>query len=174
MEKSPQRLWLQHRFGCYPLPRRAMVKPKGPFAPSYSCYVLLLTQQQDTWEEVLPLLQFALNNAYCEATSSTPFRILLRRNSCSPLDFAASSETDSPNEDGCEPDMRLKQKLDEVNRFIQERQEEVMARMKNQVDRYYCNYTFEPGDQVLLSTKSLPYPSWEPQATRLTSGILRG
>ena len=113
-------------------------------------------QQQDTWEEVLPLLQFALNDAYCEATSSTPFRILLRWDPRSPLDFAAPSETNSPNGTVYEPDTQLKQKLDEVNRFIQERQDEVMAKMKSQADRHHCNYTFEPGDQVLLSTKSHP------------------
>ena len=113
-------------------------------------------QQQDTWEEVLPLLQFALNHAHCEATSSTPFRILLRRDPRSPLDFTTPSGTNTPNEAGYEPDARLKQKLDEVNRFIQERQDEVMARMKSQADRHRRNYTFEPGDQVLLSTKSHP------------------
>ena len=105
---------------------------------------------------MLPLLQFALNDAHCEATSSTPFWILLGRDPRSPLDFAAPSETNSPNETGYEPDTRLKQKLDEVNRFIQERQDKVMARMKSQADRHRRNYTFEPGDQVLLSTKSHP------------------
>ena len=113
-------------------------------------------QQQDTWEEVLPLLQFALNDVYCEATSSTPFRILLGQDPHSPLDFATPSEINSPNGTGYEPDTRLKQKLDEVNRFIQERQDEVMARIKSQADRHRHSYTFEPGDQVLLSTKSHP------------------
>ena len=105
---------------------------------------------------MLPLLQFALNDAYYEATSSTPFWILLGQDSRSPLDFAAPSETNSLNGTGYEPDTQLKQKLDEVNRFIQEYQDEVIARMKSQADRYCHNYTFEPGDQVLLSTKSHP------------------
>ena len=105
---------------------------------------------------MLPLLQFALNDAHCEATSSTPFRILFGQDPRSPLDFAAPSETNSLNGTVYEPDTRLKQKLDEVNRFIQERQDKVMARMKSQADRHYRNYTFELGDQVLLSTRSHP------------------
>ena len=113
-------------------------------------------QQQDAWEEVLPLLQFALNDAHCEATSSTPFRILLGRDLHIPLDFAAPSETDPSEGDNREPDARLKQQLDSVNEFIQERQQEVMARMKTQADKHRRNYKFEPGDQVLLSTKSHP------------------
>ena len=113
-------------------------------------------QQQDAWEEVLPLLQFALNDAHCEATSSTPFRILLGRDPRTPLDFAAPSETDPSEGDNREPDARLKQQLDSVNEFIQERQQEVMARMKTQADKHRRNYKFEPGDQVLLSTKSHP------------------
>ena len=80
-------------------------------------------QQQDAWEEVLPLLQFALNDAHCEATSTTPFRILLGRDPRTPLDFAAPPETDSIGEESREPDEKLKQQLDSVNKFIQERQE---------------------------------------------------
>ena len=55
-------------------------------------------QNEDQWEELLPLLQFALNDAHCEATGSTPFRILYGRDPRFPLDFAAGenrTETDS-------------------------------------------------------------------------------
>ena len=53
---------------------------------------------------MLPLLQFALNDIYCESTSSMLFQILLGQDPRSLLDFAASSETDSLEEDGREPD----------------------------------------------------------------------
>ena len=32
--------------------------------------------QENTWEELLPLFQFSLNDSYCEAIQSTPFRVL--------------------------------------------------------------------------------------------------
>ena len=37
------------------------------------CYA---TEQQEQWEEMLPILEYALNDSYCKATTTTPFRLL--------------------------------------------------------------------------------------------------
>ena len=49
-------------------------------------------ERQDEWERLLPLLQFALNDAYYEATSTTPFRVILGRDPCSPFRFVTGEE----------------------------------------------------------------------------------
>ena len=52
--------------------------------------------KQEAWEELLPLFQFALNDAYCDATKNTLFCTLLGRDPHTPLDFITLPQTQTP------------------------------------------------------------------------------
>ena len=43
------------------------------------------SEKEETWEKQLPLFQYALNDAYCEATQTSPFRALYGKDPMSPL-----------------------------------------------------------------------------------------
>ena len=108
------------------------------------------------WERLLPLLQFALNDAHCEATGSTPFRILYGRDPTSPFQFLTGEERQGQFLGPQLWEADLNRRLTEVNNFVRQRQEQVAARMKERVDRARRVLIFQPGDLVLLSTKSHP------------------
>ena len=113
-------------------------------------------QQQEQWEQMLPLLEFALNDAHCDATGSTPFRVLYGRDPTTPFRFVRGEEIREAPLGPLQQEAELNRRLGEVNLFIRQRQEEVAARMKERHDRARRILTFRPGDLVLLSTKSHP------------------
>ena len=113
-------------------------------------------QHQERWEQLLPLLQFALNDAHCEATGSTPFRVLYGRDPTSPFRFLTGTTSSEDTREPFQVEAELNCRMGEVNEFIRQRQEEVAARMKDRVDRARRVLLFQPGDLVLLSTKSHP------------------
>ena len=113
-------------------------------------------EQKANWERLLPLFQFALNDAHCEATGSTPFRVLFGKDPVSPFRFLTGEETAGHPIGPRLQEADLNRRLTEVNHFIRLREEQVAARMKERVDRARRVLTFHPGDQVLLSTKSHP------------------
>ena len=43
------------------------------------------SDQENKWEELLPMFQFALNDSFCESTTSTPFRVLYGCDPVSPM-----------------------------------------------------------------------------------------
>ena len=113
-------------------------------------------QQQGQWEKMLPLFEFALNDAHCDATGSTPFRVLYGKDPTTPFRFVRGEEIHDPPLNPSQQEAELNRRLGEVNTFIRQRQEEVAARMKERFDRARRVLIFEPGDLVLLSTKSHP------------------
>ena len=105
---------------------------------------------------MLPLLEFALNDAHCDATGSTPFRVLYGRDPTIPFRFIRGEEAQETPLGPLQQEAELNHRLGEVNLFIRQRQEEVAARMKERHDRARRTLTFRLGDLVLLSTKSHP------------------
>ena len=117
------------------------------------CYT---NEYEHQWETYLPLFQFAINNALCEATESTPFRILTGRDPRSPITFV-SAEDPKPTHQNTEEYARdIEAKLTSLRQFVADKQRLVAARIKERVDRTRRIITFALGDQVLLSTKSHP------------------
>ena len=114
-----------------------------------------------TWEEKLPLLQFAINDAYCATTKSTPFRVLFGRDPTPPV-MSLREEQNSPNIERVEDSSRLEyvnqrhHDLQEVWEFIRRHQEEVAERMKAREDRHRRDYQCQIGDLVLVSHKLHP------------------
>ena len=98
----------------------------------------------ESWVEKLPFLQFALNDAYVEATKSTPFRVVFGRDPTPPLAALRDSAPAVPesgngeSEEGGETPLhysdRLQRELQHVYDFIREHQQMVAARMKERFD----------------------------------------
>ena len=116
--------------------------------------------QENEWEETLPLFQFTLNDAYCESTMSTPFRVLFGCDPISPTRLISRQATDSHSlsTDAGEVPVRWEEKtaaqVHKVWEFIRQHQKAVAQRMKDRYDQNRKELNFQPGDLVLLSTKS--------------------
>ena len=120
-----------------------------------------------SWENKLPMLQFAINDAYCEATKSTPFRVIFGKDPMPPPlalreGFVSANNTDSAaNSSGVDSDQQqyVQQHHDalrEVWEFVRRHQEEVAARMKSREDRRRRDFKCQVGDLVLVSAKFHP------------------
>ena len=97
-----------------------------------------------SWENKLPMLQFAINDAYCEATRSTPFRVIFGKDPMPPPlalreGLVSATNTDSAaNSSGVDSDQQqyVQQHHDtlrEVWEFVRRHQEEVAA--TNEISR---------------------------------------
>ena len=99
------------------------------------------------WDSLLPMCEFAVNNAWQESVKSTPFYINYGQHPLTPL--STQGETNNPAVEHWEKvfkdeDAKARQHLAEA----QERQ-------KRLADLHRKEATFEEGDSVLLSTKNL-------------------
>ena len=116
------------------------------------------SEEESKWEELLPMFQFALNDAFCESISSTPFRVLYGCDPVSPMRLITeqSSQNASSEQSIIPLDWEEKtfEQLTKVWEFIKEHQEEVAQRMKSRYDRNRQPREFKEGDMVLVSTKS--------------------
>ena len=117
------------------------------------------SEQENLWEELLPLLQFALNDTYCSSTKNTPFRVLYGCDPVSPMRLLTRIANSLPT--GTDPATPLEweektaEQLDIIWKFVRDHQEEVAERMKARYDRNNRKaLELQPGDLVLLSTKS--------------------
>ena len=116
------------------------------------------SEQESKWEELLPMLQYSVNDAYCESISSTPFRVLFGSDPVSPMRLISNqiqNETD-PRQPftPTEWEEKTTEQLNEVWEFIRNHQREIAQRMKQRYDKNRKDLKLEPGDLVLLSTKS--------------------
>ena len=53
------------------------------------------SEQQDQWEAMLPMLEYALNDSYCKSTLTTPFRLLRGYDPVGPQQFMTGIDDDS-------------------------------------------------------------------------------
>ena len=95
------------------------------------------------WEELLPALQNALNNAYCEAIHTTPNYLALGMHPDQP-----KMPIPSPPDDHT-----LRAQWQRVEREAAERLESARMRMLVAANAKRRDVQFNVGDQVLLSTK---------------------
>ena len=101
---------------------------------------------------------FSLNDAYCEAIASTPFRVLYGTDPISPMRLINKrameplmlDESSTPTQ----WEEKTAEQLQEVWEFIKRHQKEIAQRMKERYDMFRKPASFQHGDLVLLSTKS--------------------
>ena len=123
------------------------------------------SKHQNEWEEILPYLQFSLNDSYCEATKSTPFRVLFGCDPIAPTRLVSRQATSFPlQEETLEPvdwEERTAERVGKAWEFIREHQKQVAQRMKERYDRHRKELKLQSGDLVMVSTKT--YSAFEGQ-----------
>ena len=116
------------------------------------------SEQENEWEELLPMFQFSLNDTFCEATKSTPFRVLFGCDPISPSRLITRQAPSYPAPDSnltpVQWEDRTAEQIAKIWDFIRQHQGEVAQRMKLRYDRNRKALDLQPGDLVLLSTKS--------------------
>ena len=145
---------------------RAMGKRSVQSKPSLRLLRTFTCQFPSTWETRLPLFQFAINDAYCEATKSTPFRVVFGKDPMPPTsslirDPSATSGSGAPssNEEAADHTQYVDQhyqSLTEVWEFVREHQGKIAERMKAREDQRRREYRCQIGDLVLVSSKFHP------------------
>ena len=125
-----------------------------------------IDESEGRWRTLLPLLQYAINDAYCEAIKTTPFRLLYGRDPTSPFGAnfhvvdprALRPNSDSPHT-MTQLEEYLSQRVSDMGKvcdFVRLHQQALATRMKERVDRTRRPFNLEAGDLVMLSTRSHP------------------
>ena len=122
-----------------------------------------VTDQSTKWVQMLPLFQFSLNNSASAATKTAPFQILYGREPTAPVNLMLNHAEDKVG--GMELRgtrqvvtwarewWKARRKLCE---FVSLNLQEGARRMKRRYDSKHRIFDAQPGDLVLLSTKSHP------------------
>jgi hypothetical protein len=100
-----------------------------------------------SWEEFLPMVEFALNNAKNASTGETPFYLNYGRHPRPPS--APPSASDLPVLD------TIFQNLDTTLSRIKKLLQAAQDRQKHYADQHRRPYSFRAGDQVLLSSRNI-------------------
>ena len=117
------------------------------------------TEQQELWEDMLPMFELALNHANNRSTKHSPFQMLFGRSPRVPLDFAMDNFNENPENLIVPPSAsqwvrkwnKARKKLWD---FVRENQLKVATEMKRRYDHGRKPMHLEPGDLVLLSVRS--------------------
>jgi hypothetical protein len=116
---------------------------------------------QNNWESMLPMAEFAYNNAYHTATQTTPFLLNYGVEPLTPLTFLTSHQLERRNnkEDGlmaqCPAAKRFTERMQDALTIARRCLEAAQQRDKANADKKRKDITHKVGDYVLLSTKNL-------------------
>ena len=116
-------------------------------------------EQQEMWEDLLPMFELALNHAVNRATKHSPFQTLFGKSPRTPLDFAKEGLAADPSPTPSAPSAsQWAQKWNAARKqlwdFIKRNQLKVALEMKRRYDQGRKPLHLEPGDMVLLSVSS--------------------
>ena len=106
---------------------------------------VFISESEGRWRTLLPLLQYAINDAYCEAIKATPFRLLYGRDPTSPFGAnfhvvdprALRPNSDSPHT-MTQLEEYLSQRVSDMGKvcdFVRSHQQVLATRMKERVDQ---------------------------------------
>uniref|UniRef100_A0A8C5P611 Gypsy retrotransposon integrase-like protein 1 n=1 Tax=Leptobrachium leishanense TaxID=445787 RepID=A0A8C5P611_9ANUR len=105
------------------------------------------------WEKYLPHLLFAYREVPQESTGYSPFELLYGRRVRGPLDLVRAQWEGAPEEDGVpvvEYVLKLRERLADLQGFVQENMETAQAQQKAWYDRAACSRSFCVGQKVLV------------------------
>lgn len=111
-----------------------------------------INPNQDNWEDLLPLAEFAYNNSVQSSSGFTPFALNHGQNPVMPLSLLPESKIDNPAAGA------LLEKLDGMLSKAKENLRAAQERQKKYADRHRRDVTFQVGDRVMLSTRHLRAP----------------
>ena len=121
-----------------------------------------VSSQTGEWVQMIPLLQFCLNNSASASTHLSPFQILYGRTPLAPVNLLLADPEGPPGSLELRGDPNVGQwarKWWKARRklcdFVRANLRITASRMKRRYDSHRRKFHAEPGDLVLLSTKSL-------------------
>ena len=126
---------------------------------------------QTNWDDLLPLAEFAMNNAHNSSVDNTPFFLNYGMHPRSPvtralLADAAKKAPAAPAAQDFAADMH------KALAAARSAMDAAQQRMKTQYDKKHREITFSPGEQVLLSTSNLQRSLRQKQATKVATKLL--
>ena len=107
-------------------------------------------KRQDDWDERLGMIEFAYNNSVHSSTGFTPFFLCFGRHPVNPMNMLI--QVDTKNEAADSFLRQLSEDLDQAKLNLQKAQD----RQKKYADQKRRDLDIQVGDEVLLSTKTLP------------------
>ena len=109
-----------------------------------------VSRRQTDWDERLGMVEFAYNNSVHSSTGFTPFYLCYGRHPVSPV--TRLIQVDTKNEAADSFLRRMSEDLDQAKQNLQKAQD----RQKTYADKKRRDIEIQVGDEVLLSTKTLP------------------
>ncbi|KAE8683877.1 hypothetical protein F3Y22_tig00111166pilonHSYRG00229 [Hibiscus syriacus] len=98
---------------------------------------------RDSWEDFLPLAEFAYNNSYQASIRMAPYEALYGRRCRTPIYWTELHDRKTLGPD-------LVRETEDIVRLIRDRLKEAFDRQKSYTDKRRKNIEFEVGDQVFL------------------------
>lgn len=122
--------------------------------------------EQSDWDQHLPMVELALNNAKQTSTGYSPFQLMYGRHADTPVDLAIqlpSSVSENPSVES-----RLRSMQESWQRACQHLQVS-QERQKKYANRHRRDVKLAVGDRVLLSTKQLKFHNPSTRTPKLSS-----
>ena len=116
-----------------------------------------VSPNQTDWDRHLPMVEFAINNAYQESVKSTPFMLNYGQHPHTPASICKGTEQPAAAGSGSSPANRF---TDEMQQIIAQAKQSLLSaqqRQKANHDRKARAKQFTVGDEVLLSTKNIAF-----------------
>lgn len=117
---------------------------------------------QSDWDEFLPAVEFAYNNSVQASTKYTPFFLNFGRHPHNPMSHVAQAFTHGH----CPAALDALQRMCVAISLAKQHLAAAQQRQKYAYDQHTRPITFNPGDQVLLSTENLSLP--DPSTPKLS------
>ncbi|KAH0644681.1 hypothetical protein KY284_032565 [Solanum tuberosum] len=108
-----------------------------------------------SWEDYLPIVEFAYNRTFHSSTGKTPFEVVYGFNPLTPLDLLPLPTNDFANLDGKKKADMMK-KIHEQTRLAIEKKNKEVALRRNKGRKYVI---FKPGDLVWVHMRKERFPS---------------
>ena len=115
----------------------------------------LVAKNNKSWEECLPIAEFAYNRTSHSVTSHSPFFVNYGFNPLTPLDLCVL-----PSDSYC--DIEGEQKANEIKKLhkeVAERISKANAQRAEMVNKHKKEVIFEPGDWVWLHLRKIRFPN---------------
>ncbi|KAH0716684.1 hypothetical protein KY285_012715 [Solanum tuberosum] len=115
----------------------------------------ILKGKLTSWEDYLPIVEFAYNRTFHSSTSKTPFEVVYGFNPLTPLDLLPLPTNDFTNLDG-KKKTNMMNKIHEQTRLAIEKKNKEVTLRRNKGRKYVV---FKPGDMVWVHMRKERFPS---------------
>ena len=114
----------------------------------------LIKKNKKSWEDILPIAEFAYNRTPHSTTHHSPFFVVYGFDPLTPLDLVPIPMHDALDLDAEDRSARIQELHEDVRRRI----EKTNAHNALQANKHRKEVVFEPGDYVWVHLRKLRYP----------------